>query len=237
MSAPLSEADHDAYWRPLGQLLVQRGLLTQDELEAALDEQERTGGLLGEILMRNGLLSKLALASSLHEQSLAPDPESGFGSGLRSALGGADPNGQRDIARGDERHSRLNWGTSTSAPARKVSTMPANVPTKASQSGTLRSNTFPTTTPAASSIRATDSPTSTEIIAAARTVAARIAAIASSLNRYLLAGVDSLVEPISPKAVERETHPATSVLTIASVAGLHLLSAPAGEALRLATRR
>ena len=95
MSAPLDQADHDAYWRPLGQLLVQRGLLSSEELEAALDEQERTGGLLGEILMRNGLLSRLALASSLHEQSLAEEPESGFGSGLRGALGGAE-HGQRE---------------------------------------------------------------------------------------------------------------------------------------------
>ena len=86
MPEPLSEADHDAYWRPLGRLLVQRGLLSADELEAALDEQERTGGLLGEILLRNGLLSRLALASSLHEQSLAQEPEHGFGSGLRRAL-------------------------------------------------------------------------------------------------------------------------------------------------------
>ena len=91
MRDPLSDAAHDAYWRPLGQLLVQRGLLTPDELEAALDEQERTGGLLGEILMRHGLLSKLALASSLHEQSLAPEPQVGFGSGLRGALAGAEP--------------------------------------------------------------------------------------------------------------------------------------------------
>ncbi len=71
MPEPLNEADHDAYWRPLGQLLVQRGLLTNEELEAALNEQDRTGDLLGDILLRNGLLSRLALASSLHEQSLA----------------------------------------------------------------------------------------------------------------------------------------------------------------------
>ena len=97
MSEPLNAADHDAYWRPLGQLLVQRGLLSQHELEAALDEQERTGGLLGEILMRNGLLSRLALASSLHEQSLAQEPEDGFGSGLRSVLGGGEPETQREV--------------------------------------------------------------------------------------------------------------------------------------------
>jgi general secretion pathway protein E/type IV pilus assembly protein PilB len=110
MSAPLSEADHDAYWRPLGRLLVQRGLLTQDELEAALDEQERTGGLLGEILMRSGLLSRLALASSLHEQSLAPESESGFGSGLRSALGGAEPGAERERA-GDEPETEGGFGS------------------------------------------------------------------------------------------------------------------------------
>ena len=97
MPEPLNEADHDAYWRPLGQLLVQRGLLTNEELEAALDEQDRTGALLGEILLRNGLLSKLALASSLHEQSLVQEHESGFGSGLRSALGGPEPQ-EYDVA-------------------------------------------------------------------------------------------------------------------------------------------
>ena len=91
MTKNLSEADHDAYWRPLGQLLVQRGLLSQDELEAALDEQERTGGKLGEILLRSGLLSRLALSSSLHEQSLAEELEAGFGSGLRGALGSTGP--------------------------------------------------------------------------------------------------------------------------------------------------
>jgi hypothetical protein len=91
MTQPLHQADDDAYWRPLGQLLVQRGLLTAGELEAALDEQERTGDRLGEILLRQGLLSRLALASSLHEQSLTDEPETGFGSGLRDALGSTDP--------------------------------------------------------------------------------------------------------------------------------------------------
>jgi hypothetical protein len=91
MNELLHQADDDAYWRPLGQLLVQRGLLTPEELEAALDEQERTGGKLGEILLRNGLLSRLALASSLHEQSLAEEPEAGLEPGLRDALGSPRP--------------------------------------------------------------------------------------------------------------------------------------------------
>ncbi len=60
--------------------------------------------------------------------------------------------------------------------------MPANEPMNESQSGTLRSNAFPTTTPAASSIRATERPISTEIVDATRIVAARMAAIASSLT-------------------------------------------------------
>ena len=111
MPEPLSDAAHDVYWRPLGRLLVQRGLLTADELEAALDEQERTGGLLGEILMRHGLLSRLALASSLHEQSLAPEPESGFGSGLRSALGGADEDPQMREVPGDEPEMEGGFGS------------------------------------------------------------------------------------------------------------------------------
>jgi hypothetical protein len=92
MTEPLNEAEHDAYWHPLGQLLVQRGLLTSDELDAALDEQERTGGRLGEILLRQGLLSKLALASSLSEQASGEQAEAGFGSGLRSALAGGETN-------------------------------------------------------------------------------------------------------------------------------------------------
>ena len=91
MTEPFNAAEHDAYWRPLGQLLVQRGLLRPEELESALDEQERTGGRLGEILLRKGLLSRLALASSLHEQSLAEETERGFGSGLRGALASDDP--------------------------------------------------------------------------------------------------------------------------------------------------
>ncbi len=109
MPEPLNEADHDAYWRPLGQLLVQRGLLTNEELEAALDEQERTGGLLGEILLRDGLLSRLALASSLHEQSLAREHEGGFGSGLRSALRGDEPHEYGVV--GDEPETEGGFGS------------------------------------------------------------------------------------------------------------------------------
>jgi hypothetical protein len=82
----------------------------------------------------------------------------------------------------DAFHSRLNWGTSTSAPARNVSTMPAKVPMKVSQSGTDRSTALPTTTPNVSSTRATEMPISTEIVEAARIATAKTTATASSLT-------------------------------------------------------
>jgi len=80
------------------------------------------------------------------------------------------------------RHSRRSWGTSTSAPARNVSAMPAKLPTKESQSGTERWKAFPTTTPSASSTSATEIPISTETVEATRTAAARTAATARSLT-------------------------------------------------------
>lgn len=41
----------------LGERLVQVGCLTQEELEEALAEQQRSGGRLGEVLARQGLIS------------------------------------------------------------------------------------------------------------------------------------------------------------------------------------
>jgi hypothetical protein len=62
-----------------------------------------------------------------------------------------------------------------------VSTIPANEPMNISQLGTSRSSALPTTTPAKSSISATEIPTSTETIEAKRIDVARTAAIAMSL--------------------------------------------------------
>jgi hypothetical protein len=55
-------------WRPLGALLVEKGLLTETELDAALAEQQRTGRLVGQILVESGSLSAFALAQALTEQ-------------------------------------------------------------------------------------------------------------------------------------------------------------------------
>lgn len=53
---------------PLGQLLVEAGLLTQAELDAALAEQGRTQRPLGEILVEGGFVSGGAVANALAEQ-------------------------------------------------------------------------------------------------------------------------------------------------------------------------
>jgi hypothetical protein len=55
-------------WRPLGALLVEKGLLTEGELEQALAEQRRTGRILGEILVGRGYVDGLALARALADQ-------------------------------------------------------------------------------------------------------------------------------------------------------------------------
>jgi hypothetical protein len=55
-------------WRPLGALLVDKGLLTESQLSAALAEQRRSGRLVGQILVESGVLSALSLGRALSEQ-------------------------------------------------------------------------------------------------------------------------------------------------------------------------
>jgi HAMP domain-containing protein len=70
-------------WRPIGQFLVERHLITEAELEQALAEQEETGGRLGEILVARGWISGPALAAAVSEQlGIELETESGFGAGL-----------------------------------------------------------------------------------------------------------------------------------------------------------
>jgi DNA repair exonuclease SbcCD ATPase subunit len=70
-------------WRPLGQLFVERGLITQEELEEALVEQRETRKRLGTILVSRGLVSGPELTSVLVDQlGMELTKESGFGSGL-----------------------------------------------------------------------------------------------------------------------------------------------------------
>ena len=70
-------------WKPLGELLLHKGLVTADELDRALTEQEETGRLLGAILVERGYVSGPALAVALAEQyGVQLEQQRGFGTGL-----------------------------------------------------------------------------------------------------------------------------------------------------------
>jgi hypothetical protein len=73
--------------RPLGLVLVALGVVSAQEVEEALEEQERSGERLGEILIRLGYASRIAIMDALAEQAgLLLEPERGFGSGLRDEI-------------------------------------------------------------------------------------------------------------------------------------------------------
>ena len=86
--------DENGLWRPLGELLVERELITPDQLDAALAEQERSGRRLGEIIVAGGLIGRERLTQVLLEQcGLDLSVQGGFGYGLRGQLErrGVDP--------------------------------------------------------------------------------------------------------------------------------------------------
>ncbi len=56
-------------WRPIGAVLVEQGLVTEADLEAALAEQRQSGLRLGEILIASGRITWLALANAIAEQA------------------------------------------------------------------------------------------------------------------------------------------------------------------------
>jgi hypothetical protein len=55
-------------WRPLGEIFLTRGFVTEDELDEALRRQRQTGERLGEALVALGVISKFELAGALGEQ-------------------------------------------------------------------------------------------------------------------------------------------------------------------------
>ena len=66
--------------RPIGQILVEKGEISEVDLETALAEQERSGRRLGEILIEQGRTSWLAISRAIAEQLLdfqkaEPEPE------------------------------------------------------------------------------------------------------------------------------------------------------------------
>jgi len=54
--------------RPIGEIFVERGLISAAQLEDALEEQKKSGRRLGEILVATGRLTRLELASALADQ-------------------------------------------------------------------------------------------------------------------------------------------------------------------------
>ncbi len=60
--------------RPIGEILVNKGMITRDQLENALDQQKETSKRLGEILVDEGIISQdqlnLALAERLGVESI-----------------------------------------------------------------------------------------------------------------------------------------------------------------------
>jgi hypothetical protein len=66
----------DYPWRPLGELLVRRGLIDEYQLEPLLLEQRLTGQLFGEMLVAKRIVSPLDMAVVISEQhGLHLDPE------------------------------------------------------------------------------------------------------------------------------------------------------------------
>jgi hypothetical protein len=55
-------------WKPLGSLLVERGALTEGQLDAALREQQTSDRRLGEILVARGYVTTLELVSAVIDQ-------------------------------------------------------------------------------------------------------------------------------------------------------------------------
>lgn len=58
--------------RKLGEILVKDRIITQEELEAALKEQDRTGESLGQILIKKGLTTEWEIAAALGKQLNVP---------------------------------------------------------------------------------------------------------------------------------------------------------------------
>jgi chromosome segregation ATPase len=88
-------------WRPIGELFVARGLITEEQLEQALAEQAATGQRLGETLVKQNLITSPELTQALMEQlGREVAKEDGFGSGLWAEI-------QRRNSRGDDSPSHL----------------------------------------------------------------------------------------------------------------------------------
>jgi predicted nucleic acid-binding Zn-ribbon protein len=71
----------------LGELFLEKGLITPEELQEALEEQKSTGERIGQILVKKGFVSGPVLTTVLAEQlGVDMEKQEGFGSGLWSEI-------------------------------------------------------------------------------------------------------------------------------------------------------
>ena len=69
MSALVTQEQAFLTRKPLGQLMVDQGIIEQSALDAALIEQEFSGDRLGKILVRNGLITRRQLIKLLYKEN------------------------------------------------------------------------------------------------------------------------------------------------------------------------
>lgn len=73
--------------RLLGLLMIEMGLISEEQLVQALEVQQRTGERLGEVAIGLGFATRLAIQDALAKQSgVLLKPDAGFGGGLRGEL-------------------------------------------------------------------------------------------------------------------------------------------------------
>ena len=58
--------------KQLGEILIERGLITPQQLKEALEEQRRTNAFLGAILVKRGYIKEESLLKALSEQFRIP---------------------------------------------------------------------------------------------------------------------------------------------------------------------
>ena len=74
-SGPPAGPENDR--RRIGEVFVELGFVTGEQLDAALEVQRTSGGRVGEILIERGSMSRLDLASALIEYWEVASPERG----------------------------------------------------------------------------------------------------------------------------------------------------------------
>ncbi len=62
----------DKQKKRLGEILIEEGILTKENLEEALNHQKKEGGIIGQILIKLGYISEEALVGALGKQLKIP---------------------------------------------------------------------------------------------------------------------------------------------------------------------